>query len=640
MRRWSRRVVFALVLGLAVPACSPAAAPQQGPQQGLRAQRRLPPALPDSGGWGVHILALAVDPRGGLWAGTYGQGIFVLRNGTNVWEHLVPRAGSNASIAGWWVNGFAFTRDGTIWYGTVGNGFGRSTDGGRTWRNWTLRDLGPRWQYVAHNGLRSRGDTVYIASSDGLRISGDAGATWRCVVAAEPVAGEEDRQNDGCNERINALPSGYLLSLDVAGDGRIWVGHLHGLSVSRDGGRTWRPMGLAQGVPTERVRAIAATPDSMVWVATEDRIVVDSLDEQEFVEATVKLPGWSGLPGKPRAIVPTPNVAEPSIVLSFGLAAGNGLGDFRVYYVAAGDAYRPASDIWSMAWTGPPPWPVGGSAYGLQTVLAGRGPEINFLDVGNAQLPADARHPRYARPITDGEGNPYVDPTSRYGSSFAGQAEQMGIEFQNPAGTPVHAIADGVVAFAGRTRSGSNTVAILHDARIDGRYIYSSYGSNSSLTVSPGEHVSAGHVIARVGNTGGVRSDRLNLTIQSSPVPDSATLFNPADSVPARTLNPELYLEPRAGTGTLVGRVLDANGQPVPGARVYGLVLPYPTETPFSWAETYSEHGQPDPAYSENLAISDVPAGQYTLGVDIGGKRVWRRVRVEAGRITIVEFRP
>jgi murein DD-endopeptidase MepM/ murein hydrolase activator NlpD len=638
MRPWSGRLVLALVLGLGA-ACSPAAAPQQGPQPGSQ-RRRLPSPLPDSTGWGVHVLALAVDPRGGLWAGTFGQGIFVLRNGTNMWEHLVPRAGSNASISGSSINGFAFTRDGTIWYGTVGNGFGRSTDGGRTWRNWTQRELGPHWQYVTHNGLRSRGDTVYIATSDGLRISGDAGATWRCIVAAEPVAAGEDRQGGACNERINALPSEYLLSLDVGGDGRIWAGHLHGLSVSKDGGRTWRPMGLAQGVPTDRIRAIAATPDSMNWVATEDRIVVDSLDEGEFVEATVKLPGWSGLPGKPRAIVPTPGVAEPSIVLSFGLAAGNGLGDFRVYYVAAGDAYRPASDMWSMAWTGPPLWPVGGSAYGLQTVLAGRGPEINFMDVGNAQMPAEPRHPRYPRPITDGEGNPFVDPTNRYGSSFAGQPHQSGIDFQNPAGTPVHSVADGVVAFAGPTANGSNTVAILHDARIDGRFIYSSYAANSSIVVNPGEHVSAGQVIARTGNTGGVRSGRLNLTIQSAPMSDSAAVFNPTDSVPAWTVNPELYLEPRAGTGTVVGRVLDANGQPVHVARVYGLVLPYPTETPFSWAETYDAQGESDPAYSENLAISDVPAGTYTVGVDIAGKRVWRRVRVEAGRVTIVEFRP
>ena len=39
------------------------------------------PVLPDSSGWGVHVLAVARDPRGALWVGTYGQGIFRLPAG-------------------------------------------------------------------------------------------------------------------------------------------------------------------------------------------------------------------------------------------------------------------------------------------------------------------------------------------------------------------------------------------------------------------------------------------------------------------------------------------------------------------------------------------------------------------------------
>jgi len=38
--------------------------------------------------------------------------------------------------------------------------------------------------------------------------------------------------------------------------------------------------------------------------------------------------------------------------------------------------------------------------------------------------------------------------------------------------------------------------------------------------------------------------------------------------------------------------------------------------------------------------VSDVPAGEYDLGVTIDGQKVFRHVRVEAGRLTWVEFRP
>jgi len=46
------------------------------------------PQLPDSTGWGVHVLALARAPDSAIWAGTYGQGIFVLRPHATAWEHI------------------------------------------------------------------------------------------------------------------------------------------------------------------------------------------------------------------------------------------------------------------------------------------------------------------------------------------------------------------------------------------------------------------------------------------------------------------------------------------------------------------------------------------------------------------------
>ena len=90
----------------------------------------------------------------------------------------------------------------------------------------------------------------------------------------------------------------------------------------------------------------------------------------------------------------------------------------------------------------------------------------------------------------------------------------------------------------------------------------------------------------------------------------------------------------------VAGQVWDSLGQPVQQARIYGLVKPEPQETPFSFIETYGPRNHSDPAYREHFAIGDVPAGEYVLGVEIDGKRVHRSVRVEAGRLTWVEFRP
>jgi len=104
-------------------------------------------------------------------------------------------------------------------------------------------------------------------------------------------------------------------------------------------------------------------------------------------------------------------------------------------------------------------------------------------------------------------------------------------------------------------------------------------------------------------------------------------------------VNPELWIAPLPGTGVVAGQVWDADGRPVPQARVYGLRKAEPQETPYAYAETYGEHNHPDPVYQEHFAVGDVPLGDYTLTVDVNGRRLTRRVRVREHELTWVVFR-
>jgi murein DD-endopeptidase MepM/ murein hydrolase activator NlpD len=314
---------------------------------------------------------------------------------------------------------------------------------------------------------------------------------------------------------------------------------------------------------------------------------------------------------------------------------------YRLYYLPAGEIYRPAADLWSLVWVGPPYWPIGGSAAGLDRVLAGETPARPRDVVPAAAPPVAPEHVWFRRPIDATEGNPYIDATYRYGSTMDGNLQQhQGVEFNNPAGTPVHAIGDGVIVFAGKAEAGANTIAILHDRRWHDQYVYSTYYHNTELLVHAGQHVQAGDVISRVGNTGRAGNDHMHLEIHVAPSTDSSKIVSPDQRFPSFTRNPQLWIEPIHGTGIVAGRVTDADGNLVQGARVYGLVQTYPEETPFSYAETYRDRAHGDPAYNENFAVGDISPGDYVLGVDIDGTRVWRRVHVEAGKVTWVEFAP
>ena len=173
------------------------------------AAQQIPP-LPDSSGWGVHVLALARAPDSSIWAGTYGQGIFVLRPGAGEWERIRSSGDTAAHSISWdFVHAFAFGSKGEIWYGTVGNGWGLSTDGGKTWRNWEFRDLGPEWQYVAPNGIVTRGDTVYIATADGIKLTWDDGRTWLVITDSAGARSEERRVGKECTMTCRSRWSPY-----------------------------------------------------------------------------------------------------------------------------------------------------------------------------------------------------------------------------------------------------------------------------------------------------------------------------------------------------------------------------------------------------------------------------------------------
>ena len=475
----------------------------------------------------MHQLERVPAPDGSTWAGTYGQGIFVLRNGASSWQQIRSSNDTAAHAISWdFVHAFGFGPRGEIWYGTVGNGWGLSLDGGKTWKNWEFAQLGPEWQYVVPRGIGTHGDTTYIATADGIKLTWDDGQTWHVITdsigtttAKDPVWGLIRNQYVEWFEVMNSA---------------LMIRTPRGLEQSIDGGRTWK-----------------RAPDG-------------------------------------RVVIPD--------------------------YVGPRSPYT----------TGVP--------RGAATIA----------------LP---RHTWFKRPIAL-KDQPYIDQTYRFGSTMGGNFQpHQGVEFNNADGTPVHAIGAGIVVYSGPAERGALTIAIKHDRRLpvapgrgpgahDPYYLYSVYYHNSKLLAQVGQRVKPGDVIALVGNTGRATNDHLHLEVHASPFDSTRLIVDPDVRYPPYNTNPELWIEPLPGTGMIAGQVRDSAGNPVEQARIYGLVKPEPRETPFSFIETYGPRNHRDPIYMEDFGISDVPPGTYVLGVEIGGKRVFRQVRVEAGKFSWVEFRP
>jgi len=613
--------IVAAVLG----GCAGAGAPTQRPDSPVTAA--LPPELPAvEGGWGVPVLAVAGNPPLGLWVGTHGLGLWVLREPDGEWQQVTGAGGPAPDAV---VNAIAVRGD-VVWYGTAGAGFGRSADRGETWQGWTPEEVGGGWAHVAPEGVAARGDTAWIATMDGLRITRDGGTRWLCI----GQTGQPPASGTGCAETVQAMPSKYLLTLSVGADRRIWVGHLNGIAMSEDGGRSWRTLGPDAGVPRTRIRHVATASDTLgraIWAATETQILVDSSGSARFTESVVRVPGWpTGLPGSPRSIVSAPGLSQtgPSILLSRGMASGTGAEAYRTYYLAASDRYAPAGDMWSMTWWGPPLWPIAGSSVGIARVLGGQvPPRVAAMREPPAALarPVDPARPWLARPIGDA-ANPYADAMRPFGEAMGDGAREH-IAFNNPAGTPVLAVGAGEVI-----ESGAGRLVLRLDAAAQGRTLFAVYGGVDA-EAGVGARVTAGQQVAVVARATGREHDRLLLELRAAL--DAAAGLNGSEA-----LNPHLWIQPMAGTGIVLGRVVDADGRPVPGAVVNGFILPYPEETPYAGLPTYAAGVAADPIHGENFAIGGIPAGEYVVGVDIDGVPVFVRAVVQAGRLTVIELAP
>lgn len=97
-----------------------------------------------------------------------------------------------------------------------------------------------------------------------------------------------------------------------------------------------------------------------------------------------------------------------------------------------------------------------------------------------------------------------------------------GVDFSAPQGTPVKAVAAGVVVASDSSGSYGINVKIKHD---DGTYSF--YAHLSAKSVFPGAKVAAGRMIGNVGSTGNSSGPHLHLEIRTSPSFGAGNFLDP-----------------------------------------------------------------------------------------------------------------
>jgi len=224
-------------------------------------------------------------------------------------------------------------------------------------------------------------------------------------------------------------------------------------------------------------------------------------------------------------------------------------------------------------------------------------------------------------------------PTYPYGGRWPGGTwVHRGVDINGAIGDPVVAVAPGVILEAGdelvdiegrMSDAYGIHVFMQLDQTFDGWPIYILYAHFSDALVQEGDHVEAGQVVGLVGVTGFTTGPHVHLEVRIG------------QNDPRHTRNPELWLQPRAGGGTVAGRLLDTSSAYI-HERTIGL---YDGNLLVRQTRTYaSAVVNPDEGWGENFVFWEVPPGRYTVRADLGTETHLGSAEVIAGRTTLVTF--
>lgn len=232
-----------------------------------------------------------------------------------------------------------------------------------------------------------------------------------------------------------------------------------------------------------------------------------------------------------------------------------------------------------------------------------------------------ADHYPFGRPISD-DGANWADRTYPYGGTSGGRLQvHHGVDMVNPRGTPVQAVGDGVILFAGDDLSTlfgpynnyyGNVVVIQHYiTTFDGQPVFTLYGHLDRVNVAIGQAVAAGDNVGMVGGTGIAMGPHLHFEVRVGNAFDFGA-----------TRNPELWIRPYSTFGTLAGRVTDASGTPL-----YSVTFTVESTDVTRYAFSYADASvNPDTQFNENFVLGDLPASYYTVTVSESGRVRFREI--------------
>jgi hypothetical protein len=235
-----------------------------------------------------------------------------------------------------------------------------------------------------------------------------------------------------------------------------------------------------------------------------------------------------------------------------------------------------------------------------------------------------------------------IDSVYRFATDYNGKLDpNHGVEISASTGSIIQAVADGRVVFVGDDTNGSeygpsgwfwfygNFIILEHDVPatwpVEGvENLFTLYAHLSVFDVELDQEVTAGQKIGEVGATGVAGGSLLHFEVR----------VNGSSFKDAR--NPELFMQPYDGNGTLVGTLKNADG-----FLFYDFPLevrPVGADSHVHYFSTYLDYRYTEQMpFNESFVIGNLPEGTYELAFIASGLQAFP-FEIFAGQITRLDI--
>ena len=225
----------------------------------------------------MEVLTTIRDPRGDLWVGTLGTGLFRIDGATGAVTNFRHSPGDDSSLSSDIVTRIFFDRSGAMWLATW-NGLLRYDEGSGGFTNFR-RD-------------RNAGAEPYfsiVQDADGLLWLGSTSGLFRFDPTSSTFASFTHDANDR-----KSISNNTINTLHIDPDGILWIGTQNGLNAF-DGrsGSVVKSYFATDGLPGEAVSCILADAQGDLWMSTNNGV-------SRFQRSTGTFSNFStadGLPG-------------------------------------------------------------------------------------------------------------------------------------------------------------------------------------------------------------------------------------------------------------------------------------------------------------------------------------------------------